>query len=108
MKRRKNKFSCFLCKEVRQRVKEYDSLIRELISDVPIQGKKYVLKYLKSFEPDCAAGMSLIDEITGKAVGTGVNGYGDLEFFWDSREIYHFEKYNLELNQDFLKYILKK
>ena len=49
-----------------------DKPIQELISDVPIQGKKYVLKYLKSFEPDCAAGMSLIDEITGKAVGTGV------------------------------------
>lgn len=85
-----------------------DRPIRELISNYPIDKKEHILKYLKSFDPDSAAGMSLIDEITGEPVGSGVNGYEDSEFFWDSREIYHFENYNLELNQDFIEHVLKK
>lgn len=80
--------------------------IREMISNNVIPKKEKILKYLKSFEPDCAAGMSLVDEITGDVINSGVLGYEDGVFYWDTREIYHFDKYNLELDTDFVKHIL--
>ncbi len=59
--------------------------VKELISDKEIEGKDRVLKYLNFFEADCAAAMSLKDEITGKElVGRGVLGYEDDRWFWDT------------------------
>ncbi len=37
--------------------------IKALIKDNEIPEKEAVLRYIKSFEADCGAGMSLIDEI---------------------------------------------
>lgn len=92
------------------KVKEFSgdnsySSIKELIGKY-IPEKDKILKYLKSFSPDCAAGMCLVDEITGEEVGIGVEGYEDGVYYWDTREIYHFEKYNMELQNDFLEYVL--
>lgn len=79
--------------------------IKELIgNDIP--GKEKLLRYLKSFKPDCAAGMILKDEITGEEVGPCVEGYEDGVYYWDTREIYHFEKYNMELKNDFVEYVM--
>ena len=93
-------------------VKEFGSEIgkpiKEMISDSEIPEKAKILRYLMSFEPDCAAGMSLVDEVTGNTIDSGVSGYEDGEYYWDTREIYHFDKYNLELNVDFIKYVLSK
>ena len=36
-------------------------VIKSLISDVSIPEKAIISKYLKSFTPDCASGMSLTD-----------------------------------------------
>lgn len=80
--------------------------IKDKISTNAIKGKDKILKYLKSFEPFCAAGMSLRDEITREMINSGVNGYEDGEFVWDTREIYHFEKYNLQLEDDFIQYVM--
>lgn len=82
--------------------------IRGLISNNEIPNKNIILQYLKSFPPDCAAGMCLKDEITGKIVNTGVNGYEDGVYYWDTRHIYHFEKYNLILDNNFIQYVLGK
>lgn len=73
--------------------------IKNKVSRNAIKDNEKILKYLKSFEPFCAAGMSLIDEITGEITSLGVNGYEDGEFVWDIREIYHFEKYNLQFRR---------
>lgn len=81
--------------------------IEELISDEEIPQKRKVLEYLKSFDPDCAAGMLIQDEVIGKAVNACVEGYEDGQYFWDSRYIYHFEKYNLKLSEDFIKHVLR-
>lgn len=79
----------------------------ELVSSDAIPEKEQVLKYLKSFDIDCTAGMSLLDEITGEDVGVGVNGYEDGDYYWDTRHIYHFEKYNLKLDERFVHHVLK-
>lgn len=82
--------------------------VKNMISENEAAGKKEILQYLKSFEPDCSAGMILVDELTGKEVGSEVNGYEDGQFYWDSRHIYHFEKYNLELNKEFIEKVLNR
>lgn len=71
-----------------------------------IAQKKDVLAYLKSFEPQWAAGMLLVDEVTKETMGEGVEGYEDGEYFGDSRDIYHFEKYNLILSEAFIKHVI--
>lgn len=80
--------------------------IKEVIGK-SISEKKKILQYLKSFEPDCAAGMLLVDEITGEETSNGVMGYEDGMYYWDTREIYHFEKYDMELQNDFIEYVMK-
>lgn len=84
-----------------------DKTIKELTQVEPMEDKHKILVYLKSFEPDCAAGMLLMDEMTGEILDSGVNGYEDGTFYWDTRHIYHFEKYNLKFNDDFIEHVLK-
>ena len=79
--------------------------IKELVGK-EVTEKEKILRYLKSFDPDCAAGMVLVDEITREEVGNGVEGYDDGVYYWDTREIYHFEKYNMELQKDFIDYVM--
>lgn len=82
--------------------------VKALIGQEELAGKKKILEYLKSFEADCAAGMSLQDEITGEYVDSGVLGFEDGQYYWDTREIYHFEKYNMQLEDEFVKYVLNR
>lgn len=86
---------------------ENDEPIKNLVQDRTIEEKSRVLAYMKSFKPDCAAGMSLKDEMTGEVLDSGVSGYEDGVFYWDTRHIYHFEKYNLKLNDDFIEHVLR-
>lgn len=85
-----------------------DKSIHEMISEKAIPQKDEILQYLKSFQPDCSAGMLLQDEITGELLKFGVNGFEDGNYYWDSREIYHFEKYNMQLEKEFVEYVLQK
>ena len=50
----------------------------------------------------------VIDIFTDKEVKSADNGYSDSEYIWRESEIYYFEKYNLKLNDDFIKYVLNK
>lgn len=88
---------------------EHLSIKNEIFPD-PIYQKGKILEYLQGFNPDCAAGMSLKDEITGQTTDKGVSGYSDEEgvWYWDDRMVYHFEKYNMRLFEDFLDYVLSK
>ena len=87
---------------------EKDTPVKEMISKNGIPEKNKILQYLKSFEPDCASGMTLTDEVTGNDTDLSVNGFEDGTYFWDTRHIYHFEKYNLKLNNDFIKHVLSR
>lgn len=78
----------------------------DLVGSQEMPEKEHILKYLKSFVADCSAGMLLIDEITGEEIDSSVNGYEDGEYYWDTRHIYHFEKYNLKLNADFIQHVI--
>lgn len=82
--------------------------IKYLISEISIPQKNNVLLYMKSIKPNCAADMILIDGITGESIKSEVLGYEDDIYYWDTRHIYHFEKYNLKLDDEFIRYVLEK
>ncbi len=78
-----------------------------LINNV-CESKKLILDYLNSFKTICASGMWLKDVIDGSIINIQVLGYSDGEYLWDTREIYHFEKYDMKLNDDFIQHVLDK
>jgi len=44
----------------------------------------------------------------GEKLSDSVTCFNDGEYCWTSEEIYHFEKYDLKLNDDVIRYILSK
>ena len=48
------------------------------------------------------------DYISGEKLSDSVTRFNDGEYCWTSEEIYHFEKYDLKLNDDVIRYILSK
>ena len=73
-----------------------------------IPNKAAILQYLKSFEPEGYTTAYLRDKITGEIISEGFAGYTDGEYQWYDYWIYHFEKYNLKLNDDFIAHVLSK
>lgn len=73
-----------------------------------IEHKKEILDYLKSFEPEYCS-VTYIKDIFMETEITEIDelGYFDGEYVWYSSWTYHFEKYNLKLNDDFIEHVLK-
>ena len=71
-----------------------------------IEDKEKVLSFLKSFEPKAVAAGHFEDEITGDVVNTDWLSYSSGSFSWTTADIYHFEKYDLELKPEFVEYAL--
>lgn len=69
--------------------------------------KGTVLRHLKSFQPYAAAGGPFEDMVTGEDQwGKQFLAYSDNGWNWTSSEIYHLEKYDLELKPEFIEYVL--
>ena len=83
------------------------SPIGELLSDFPIPEKAEVLHYLKSAPVVAAAPGIMVDAFTGEHIPGGFLAYYDGVFTWRSDSIYHFEKYNLILPDEFVAHVLK-
>ena len=79
--------------------------IVEGVTKTEIPKKSEILKYMRSFEADVVCPARVYDEVTKEVTNLKLVYYTDGEFFWDERVIYHFEKYNILLNEDFLKKI---
>lgn len=83
----------------------------EHISKKPIKGKEKILEYLKNGQKKAIRCSSVYDYVKDEPllnesmVTEAAWLFTDGEFNWDSEEIYHFEKYNIELNKEFLKKI---
>lgn len=87
---------------------ETEKSVLDYISEKSIKRKKEVLKYLRSGKDDGIRCSTLFDYITQTLLTPSVKLYTDGEFYWDDEEIYHFEKYNMPLNEEFIKKVLKK
>lgn len=71
----------------------------------PVENKEKILAYLRKFD-DCAfTSQPVYDIYTGEKVGDADNAITDGVYTWYHSDIYHFEKYNLKLNSDFIEYL---
>ena len=70
--------------------------------------KKTVLQYLKSFEPCSFTSESVRDIYSKEIVESADNARSDGVYRWYDSEIYHFEKYNLKIDDDFIHYVLNQ
>lgn len=67
--------------------------------------KSRVLEFLKSQAPDAVAACLTMDEISGISTDIPLCSYAFDDYYWDSRDILYFEKYDMPLYPDFLKAI---
>ena len=75
----------------------------------PIPGKDKILTFFKSFtHPIAVAGMSLYDPITREYLEDAVEAYEHDGFYWTNEDMLLFEKYNLQLDQSFIDYVLNR
>ncbi len=77
-------------------------------SNEPISQKNEVLNYLKSFDIAWFTSVRVLDEKTNSYIKKADHLYNDKKYEWSESEIYHFEKYNLILNEDFVNHIKNK
>lgn len=73
----------------------------------PAPMKEILLKFLKNGKVTSIGGI-VIDFNDGKWTGIESLDYESGEFYWDSSDIYHFEKYDVKLNDDFVQYVLNR
>lgn len=69
----------------------------------PIDNKEKILDYLKTGKDNGIRCSVVYDYVKDESMSETIKLFTDGEFNWDSEEIYHFEKYNLRLNEDFIK-----
>ena len=72
--------------------------------------KSTILNYLKKRGEELAVlTCSAMDYISNQPLnGTSLKSFTDGKYLWSNEEIYHFEKYDLKLNDDFIQYVLNK
>lgn len=69
--------------------------------------KKKIVSYMLSIEPDTALGL-IWDCVAGKEVRKENVGYQDEEFMWTSQDVYHIEKYNAAVTDQFENHVLSR
>ena len=70
---------------------------------------KKVLSFMKSVSPGkSAAGGRFRDVVKDEIVDVDWLSYSYGEFSWTTADIYHFEKYDLELKPEFIEYVLSR
>ena len=80
----------------------------ELCTSDEIDEKNRILKYLKSFEVCAYSTAYVFDVVSRNETVLDEVIFTDGEYEWSSSWIYHFEKYNLKLNDDFIAHVLSK
>lgn len=69
--------------------------------------KDDILGYLTSFKSKWITSARIIDKVTGVVVRNIVNNsYSDGEYQCSGADIYHFEKYNMPLSDEFVNYFV--
>lgn len=77
------------------------------LSKEPIENKEKILKYLRSGKNDGVRCSSIYDYVKDDTTFKSTYLFTDGEYKWDSEEIYHFEEYNMKLNEEFIQKVLK-
>lgn len=91
---------------------DIDGLTADTISEHctthPIDGKDEIVSYMKSGHKEWFTTACVQDIVTEQETDISDTGFTDGEYLWYAAEIYHFEKYNLKLNDDFIAHVLSK
>ena len=69
--------------------------------------KDFFVSFLKNGKLVSIGGI-VVDFSTGEWTNIENLDYESGDYYWNSSDIYHFEKYDLKLNSDFIKYVLEK
>lgn len=77
------------------------------IKKLTAEEKEKVLQYMKSVEDTVISGL-IFDCVKKKMIHKENFGFEKDGFIWTSSDIYHFEKYDAELNDEFYKMVMKK
>ena len=85
--------------------REKDSVLNN-ISNTPIKGKEKLLEYMKTGTDGGVCCSAVYDFVEGFSTGKTIHCYTDGEYFWNDKEIYHFEHYNLKLDENFIEKVL--
>ena len=80
----------------------------DAVNEKEIPEKAEVLRYMKSFEDDVVCPGKVYDVVRNEVTTVPLVYYTDGEFVWDERDIYHFENYNLKLEEKFIQKVLKQ
>lgn len=83
--------------------------IFDAVHDSPPPEKDKVLKYLKSGKAGAMSPSILYDRVSnGAGIIKNPVCYNDGVYAWRSDVIYYYEKYNIDLPDDFIKHVLRK
>lgn len=85
----------------------YPSILTAIHKEEP-PFKEVVLNYLKNGKTCAVAPGKLRDVIDGTTDINSLACYTDGTYLWRSDVIYYFEKYNIDLPDDFISYVLRK
>jgi hypothetical protein len=77
--------------------------------NIGIKRKDEILQYLKNEEFFAGTRCSTMKDLVKKEnTHLPTYAYSDGKYFWDDEEIYHFEKYDMRLNDEFVNHALKE
>lgn len=75
----------------------------------PIENKSDILNFLKSFAPVAVMAHGIADYIKNiQNNNESLKLFNSDDWFWTNEIIYHFEKYDLKLKNDFVEYVVNK
>lgn len=80
----------------------------QLCTKSEICDKKKILEYMKSFKVYGYSTAYVLDVVNQEETALNEVSFTDGDYLWSSSWIYHFEKYNLKLNDDFIAHVLSK
>ena len=91
-----------------------DAMKNELLEDDPkfetrqysVQEKEMMLSYMKSFDAFCIGGL-VFDCVLRDSVHIENKSYSDGEYLWCEQDMYHLDKYNAAVTDDFFDHVMK-
>lgn len=82
--------------------------IVKFCSDSAIENKERIIAYLRNAPISAYTSAQVFDIVSGEMLPISDNARSDGTYTWYESEIYHFEKYNLKLNDDFIQHVLNR
>lgn len=85
-----------------------DMLVKDGIGKVCPDKDKIIGFFENHASEYTALTCSSSDYISGESLDESVKCYSDGNYSWTNEEVYHFKKYDLKLNDDFIAYVLNQ